>query len=250
VTLSITVLGSSGMFATTERACAGYLLEWGGFRLWMDAGAGSWRNLLEHVPYASIDAVLLTHRHADHTTDVFQAFHARQFGGPEPLEPIPLWAPQETLDRLQDFDAEFDASFVLTPVVAGQRLEVHDARFDFIEMAHPPVTLGVRVTCDGDVLAYSADTGPTADLRALARAADLFVCEATLQDADEPWYGHMSASQAGAAAADLGVNDLLLTHLPPGRDLKLSLKQAEGACGDVRVALAVEGQRLEIGARR
>jgi ribonuclease BN (tRNA processing enzyme) len=247
VTLSITVLGSSGMFATASRACAGYLLEWGGFRLWMDAGAGTWRNLLQHVPYASIDAVLLTHRHPDHTTDVFQAWHARQFGGPEPLAPIPLWAPEETLDRLQGFDAEIDGSFVLTPVVAGQRLEVHDARFDLVEMVHPPVTLGVRVTYDGAVLAYSADTGPTADLAALARAADLFVCEATLQDADEPWYGHMSASQAGAAAADLGVDRLLLTHLPPGRDLELSLKQAEGACGEVRVALAADSQRLEVG---
>jgi ribonuclease BN (tRNA processing enzyme) len=246
VTLSVTVLGTSGMFATSERACAGYLLEWAGYRLWMDAGAGAWRNLLEHASYPSIDAVLLTHRHSDHTTDVFQAVHARQYGGPEPLDPIPLWAPQETLDRLQAFDSEIAETFVLTPLMAGQRLEVHDAGFDFVEMVHPPVTLGVRVTCDGGVLAYSADTGPTADLAALARSADVFLCEATLQDADEPWYGHMSAAQAGAAAADLGVDRLLLTHLPPGRDPALSLAQARGACGRVGAELAADGQRLEI----
>jgi ribonuclease BN (tRNA processing enzyme) len=249
VTLSVTVLGTSGMFATPERACAGYLLDWAGFRLWMDAGAGAWRNLVQHVPYPSVNGVLLTHRHSDHTTDVFQAVHARQYGGPEPLEPIPLWAPQETLDRLQAFDSEIADSFVLTPVSAGDHLDVHDAGFDFVEMVHPPVTLGIRVTCDGGVLAYSADTGPTADLGALARAADVFVCEATLQDADEPWYGHMSASQAGAAAADLGVDRLLLTHLPPGRDPQVSLAQATAACGSVRATLAEDGQRLELADR-
>lgn len=249
MTLSVTILGTSGMFATSERACAGYLLEWDGYRLWMDAGAGAWRNLVQHVSYPLIDGVLLTHRHSDHTTDVFQAVHARQYGGPEPLDPIPLWAPEETLDRLQAFDSEIAASFVLTPVSAGERLEVHDASFDFVEMVHPPVTLGVRVTCNGGVLAYSADTGPTADLAALARSSDVFLCEATLQDADEPWYGHMSASQAGAAAADLGVDRLLLTHLPPGRDPDVSLAQARAACGRVQAELAAEGQRLEIAAR-
>jgi ribonuclease BN (tRNA processing enzyme) len=75
------------------------------------------------------------------------------------------------------------------------------------------------------------------------------LCEATLQDADEPWYGHMSASQAGAAAADLGVDRLLLTHLPPGRDPDVSLAQARAACGRVQAELAAEGQRLEISAR-
>jgi ribonuclease BN (tRNA processing enzyme) len=247
VTLGVTVLGSSGMFATTQRACAGYLLETPGARLWMDAGAGAWRNLLHHMPYASLDGVLLSHCHPDHTTDVFQALHARRFGGPEPLSPIPLWAPQETLDRLRAFNDVIAESFRLEPISPGQRLNIRGAQFDFVEMAHPPDTLGMRVTYDGAVLAYTADTGPSADLRGLAHEAELFICEATLQDSDEPWEGHMRASEAGAAAAKLGIGQLLLTHLPPGRDVLLSLAEAQGAAGDVSVALAMDGQRFEVG---
>lgn len=247
MSFSVTVLGSSGMFATTQRACAGYLVETDGLRLWLDAGAGAWRNLLEQVPYASIDGVILTHCHPDHTTDVFQALHARQYGGPEPLPPIPLWAPQETLDRLRGFDHGIDESFKLVRVSAGDRIEVGDVTFDFVGMAHPRETVGTRITRGRGVLAYSADTGPAADLRALAERAELFICEATLQDSDRLWEGHLSARQAGSIAADLQVGQLLLTHLPPGRDVLLSLAQAQATAGDVAVALAMDGQRFEVG---
>ena len=248
MSFTVTVLGSSGMYATPERACSGYLLEVDESRLWMDAGAGSWRNLLRSVAYQALDGVLLSHRHPDHTTDVYQAFHARHYGGPEPLPSIPLWAPAETLERLCGFGSEIQESFDLRTIAAGDSLDIAGARFSFVAMVHPAETVGMRIEHDGAVLSYSADTGPEADMETLARGADVFVCEATLQDSDEPWEGHTSASAAGVIAADLAVNRLLLTHLPPWRDLGLSLKQARGASGDVVVDLAEDGMRLEVGA--
>jgi ribonuclease BN (tRNA processing enzyme) len=248
VSLAVTVLGSSGMFATSERACSGYLLHVGGAKLWLDAGAGTWRNLLGVIDYAQLDAVLLSHRHPDHTTDVFQAFHARHYGRSRPLQPVPLWAPSETLDRVCAFGGEIGASFDLRPIAAGETLELFGATLSFVRMAHPPETLGVRVELEGSVLAYSSDTGPSADLETLASRAHLFVCESTLQDSDPEWEGHMTASQAGAAAARLGVERLLLTHLPPHRDASESLAQARAAGGGVAVELAHDGLRAEVGA--
>lgn len=247
MTLSVTVLGSSAMFATTERACSGYLLRFDGLSVWMDAGAGSWRNLLQIVDYPSLDAIVLSHRHPDHTTDVFQAFHARQYGGPEPLDRVPLWAPQETLDRLCNFGAEIDGSFDMRAIAAGDRMELGSARLSFVSMAHPPETVGVRLEHDGAVIAYSSDTGPSADITSLARDADLFICEATLQDSDESWEGHMKASQAGKAAGEAGARRLLLTHLPPHRDLDATLAQARSACGSIPVELAADGRTWEVG---
>jgi ribonuclease BN (tRNA processing enzyme) len=246
VSLAVTVLGSSGMFATSERACAGYLVEIGDARVWLDAGAGTWRNLLGIIDYSDLNAVLLSHRHPDHTTDVFQAFHARQYGGRRPLSPVPLWAPEETLERVCSFGGEIDESFDLRPIGAPGVLELAGATLSFVRMAHPPETLGVRVELDGRVLAYSSDTGPSADLAALARGADLFICESTLQDSDPEWEGHLSASQAGRAAARLGVGRLLLTHLPPHRDLSQSLAQARASADGIDVGLAHDGLRVEV----
>jgi ribonuclease BN (tRNA processing enzyme) len=244
--LTVTVLGSAAMYASAERAASGYLIELDDARLWLDGGGGTWQNLQRCCDHKSITGILLTHRHPDHVIDVFQAFHARAYGGPEPLDTIPLWAPQETLDHLDGFSSDITKSFDPIALTEESVLEIASARLTFTSMAHPVTTLGVRIETDSGVLAYSADTGPGCDLRRLAEDADVFICEATFQDADEEWEGHMRASQAMVAAAEVGARSLVLTHLPHERDLELSLKEARAA-GDVEVSLAQDLRRIEVG---
>ena len=244
---SVTVLGTSGMFATRERACAGYLIDLAGKKLWLDGGPGTWRHLLNHVDYPDIDGIVVTHRHPDHTSDLFIAYHARRYGGPEPLPPIPLYAPAETIDAMQGFVPDLGESFDLTVVAGGEVREIEGAKFSFVPMAHPPETLGVRIEQGDAVFAYSADTGAEADFHTLAGGADVFVCEATLQDADEVWEGHLRASQAAAIFQDLDAQRLVLTHLPPGRDHDLSLNEALTGAPEADIVLAVDGDRIEVG---
>ncbi len=246
MTLSVEVLGSSGMFATTERAASGYLLRFCDLNIWMDCGSGTWRNLLRSIEYAQIDGILVTHRHPDHTSDFFQAFHARRYGAAEPLPRIPLWAPTETIERIDAFTGELDEAFDLRAIDDGEELHLEDAVLSFHRMAHPPETLGVRLELDGNVVAYSSDTGPEADFQALSRDAELFICEATLQESDDLWEGHLRASQAGQIANDVGARRLLLTHLPPGRDAGLSLAEATRAAGPTEVQLAADHLRIEL----
>jgi ribonuclease BN (tRNA processing enzyme) len=247
VSINVTVLGSSGVYATEARACAGYLVELGETKLWMDAGAGTWRNLVAAIDYSQIDGVLLSHRHPDHTTDVYQAHHARVWGQSEPLERIPLWAPGETVERLTAFYDDCEEAFDLHVVTAGAAIEIGDSRVSFYEMAHPPETLGMRIEREGAVLAYSADSGPDADFDGLAGDAGVFLCEATLQDSDRLWNGHLQASQAGKIASSAGVGHLILTHLPPGRNHEVSLTQAQATAGELAVELATDGMKLEVG---
>jgi ribonuclease BN (tRNA processing enzyme) len=233
------------MYATPDRASAGYLVDIDGTNLWMDAGSGTWVNLQRSIEYRSIDAILLTHRHPDHVIDVFMAYHAREYGTPETLDPIPLWAPQETIEALLGLVPSLEESFALKAIQPGDKISVGPASVRFVEMVHPPDTVGVRIEHEDAVIAYTADTGPTADLVDLASGADLFVCEATLQG-DEAWEGHMTARQAGEAAATCDVAKLVLTHLPPGRDVGLTLSEAQASCGGIEVQLADDGQRHEV----
>jgi ribonuclease BN (tRNA processing enzyme) len=71
---------------------------------------------------------------------------------------------------------------------------------------------GFRVRNGDKTLAYSGDSAPTDELRALAKGADLFVCEATLADGttDGELRGHLTAEEA-LAVAD---GPVLLTHRP------------------------------------
>jgi ribonuclease BN (tRNA processing enzyme) len=244
MTLALTVLGSAGMFATAERASSGYLLEIDGRRLWLDAGAGTWQALLRHVHYRELSGVMLTHRHPDHTSDLFMALHAREFGEDGPQASMPLWAPQETLDALCSFYPDL-GGVELRPIAGGESIKIGDATLSFVAMAHPAETVGVRIEHGESVLAYSADTGPGADFDSLAEGADLFLCEATMVG-DKEWEGHLNAAQAVAVAARVGVRRLVLTHLPPERDPKATLAEIHLAEGGPVVELAEEGRRFEV----
>jgi ribonuclease BN (tRNA processing enzyme) len=243
--LNVTVLGSSAMYASVDRAATGYLVEVDGSSVWLDAGGGTWQNLLRCTDHRSLTGILLTHRHPDHVIDLFQAYHARAYGDPDPLASIPVWAPQETIDHILGFTVDLEKTFNLIPITQASVLEISGARFTFADMAHSTPTLGVRIESDHGVFAYSADTGPDGDFRRLAADADVFVCEASYQDSDEEWFGHMRASQAAITASELNVRALVLSHLPHERDLEMSLKEARAA-GDVEVSLAEDLRLLEV----
>jgi ribonuclease BN (tRNA processing enzyme) len=234
------------MFATPERACSGYLVESGGTRVWMDAGGGTWQALQTFMDFSDLDAIVLSHRHPDHTIDVLQCFHARRYGCPTPLARIPLWAPDETIERLRGFSPELDESFEIEAIQPGDTIKVDNVAMSFFQMVHSADTVGMRVDVDGSILSYSADTGPTGDFEGLATGAHTLLCEATFQDSDEEWEGHMSAAQAGRVAARLGVERLVLTHLPSERDLDLSLSEASSQMDGTKVTLAYDGMRIEL----
>ena len=246
MTFSVTPLGRSAMHATADVAASGYLVDLDGFKLWMDAGGGTWQQLLKLMDFADVDGILMTHRHPDHTIDLFQFFHARLYGERE-LESIPLWAPEETIERVTAFSTELGDTFDINRIEAGGSIDIGGAKASFVGMKHPPETCGVRLELGDGVLSYSADTGPASDFATLCGEADVLICEATFQDSDQPWWeGHMSATQAGRVAAQVGVARLVLTHLPSGRDLDLSLKEATREAGSASVELAEPGQKIEV----
>nr|MBA3349776.1 MBL fold metallo-hydrolase [Actinomycetota bacterium] len=151
------------------------------------------------------------------------------------------------LERMCAYAEGVDLAFDLRSVAAGGSFSIDNAQVKLFEMAHPVVTVGVRVECGESVLAYTADTGLEGDLLPLAKDADLLLSEATLQDCDGPvFHGHMSAAQSSGVAREAGVTRLVLTHLPPGRDLSVSLAEARAAAPDVNAVLAADGQRYEV----
>ena len=68
----------------------------------------------------------------------------------------------------------------------------------------------------GATLVYSGDTGYCDALVDLALGADVFLCEASwTHSPSRPPKLHLSGTEAGRAAAQADVGELLLTHIPP-----------------------------------
>ncbi len=94
-------------------------------------------------------------------------------------------------------------------------------------MNHPVETFGFRIEHAGQVLAYSADTGPCGELVRLASGADVLLSEASFIDGpDLPPDLHLTARQAAEHAVRADVGELVLTHLVAWNDPAVSREQA------------------------
>jgi ribonuclease BN (tRNA processing enzyme) len=105
-------------------------------------------------------------------------------------------------------------------------LDLGPLRLRVAHLPHPVESLGVRIEADGRTLCYSADSGASDTLVDLARDADLFLCEASYLDDNNPLGIHLSGQQAGQHATEANARHLLLTHVPPWTDEDDVLTQA------------------------
>jgi ribonuclease BN (tRNA processing enzyme) len=232
--MRLTVVGCSGSYPGPDSPASCYLVEQDGFRVLLDLGNGALGPLHRHLDPAAVDAVILSHLHADHCLDMcpFVVFRRYLPTGPPPR--IPVLGPAGTHDRLATaYDPPARTGlrdvFAFTAVMPGERdLGPFQVRFD--RMNHPVETYGVRLMAGGRSLAYSGDTGPSDALVRLATGADVLLCEASFTDApDLPPNLHLTGREAGEHAAKAASGRLLVTHVPPWTDAARVLDEASTA---------------------
>jgi len=214
--MSVTVLGCAGSYAGPGNACSGYLVEADGFRLWMDAGAGTLANLLGHITLADIDAVAISHSHPDHWLDLPTARNALKYF--EHRQGIPLFSTGEVLALADGLGHGEGMAPTFAPKAVADRdvVEVGPLRITFSRTDHPVETLAMRVDGGGRSLAYSADTAAGWSVEALGEGIDTFLCEVSLLPEHRGLAPHVTGAEAGTMATAAGVGRLLVTHLPPG----------------------------------
>jgi ribonuclease BN (tRNA processing enzyme) len=232
----LTIVGCSGSVPGPASAASSYLVEHDGYRMLLDLGNGAFGALQRHVDPAEVDAVVLSHLHADHCLDVAPMVVQRRHGLPVTPPRIPLLGPVGTHDRLAlAYDPTARGGrhdlFDVAAVTPGER-ELGPFRLRFERVNHPVPTHAVRVTAGDRALVYSADTGPSDALVSVAEGADVLLCEASFEDAPaNPPDLHLTGRQAGEHAHRAGVGRLLVTHVPPWTDAHRTLAAATTAFG-------------------
>ena len=73
VGLRITVLGKSPSWQDAGGACSGYLIEESGTCVLLDCGNGVFSKLRRYRDYVAVDAVVISHLHADHFLDLVRS---------------------------------------------------------------------------------------------------------------------------------------------------------------------------------
>jgi ribonuclease BN (tRNA processing enzyme) len=240
----LTVLGCSGSGPGPDSPASGYLLTAGDTRLLLDLGNGSFGALQRHLDPWLLDAVALSHLHADHCADMTNLVVHRRYHPVPPagVAPLPVFGPADTATRLALAYAaspEERESTDLSDVLAFRKIAdggvLADVALRTLPVAHLVEAYALRVEHGGRSLVYSGDTGPCAALVELAEGADVLLCEASWPHVvpgrwTEPPPGvHLSGRQAGEHAAAAGVGRLLLTHVPTWCDPAALLAEAQEA---------------------
>ena len=242
--MRVTVVGCAGSFPGPDTSSSCYLLQADGFTVVLDLGNGSLGQLQRYCTVADLDAVLLSHLHADHCMDVLPLYVARTYdpAGRHPV--LPLRAPTGAETHLSRAYGHVDAPGLGTCFDFSEWSEgthqVGPFAVTAARVSHPVETWGLRIEHDGRSVVYSADTGPCDALVELSRGADLALFESSFEaerDTSAPRDLHMTGGEAGQQAAAAGVRRLVLTHLPPWNDPAVSLAAGEAAFdGPVEVA--------------
>lgn len=234
---------------------SGYLLEHDGRHVLVDCGPGVSDALQHHIDLDALDAIVITHAHADHCLDLMGLAYALRFPTPR-TRPLPLYVPAEMTGLISALDSQFGVPTLpalRAPIAQGT--DVHPLDLD--DPTPIPLLEGLRLTVrpaqhavpsaalrfdDGDsTVAFSSDTGLTDTIADTATDADLFVCEATYLTAtpeELTGHGHLTPDQAGSIAEKAKARRLLLTHLsrpadgPEARD-----RAATRYAGPVDVAI-------------
>jgi ribonuclease BN (tRNA processing enzyme) len=239
--VQLKVVGSSPAWPNPGGAQSGYLVDG---RVLLDCGPGVLARLRsENGRWPEVDAIVITHFHLDHWGDVVPWVWGRMFGLGRDQERPELWVPPDGKEELELFGERFgtpwmfERTFEIREYAEDEPFQVAGLDVRAIRLPHYTLrTYGLRVSDGSRTLAYSGDSAPSDRLVQLARGADLFVCEATLErgDLDGEPRGHLSADEAVEAFEASGARRLLLTHRPSELPV------------DDTLELAVDGLELQV----
>ncbi len=235
--LRVTVIGCSGTYSSADSSCSSYLLRTDSTTVLLDAGPGSSIELQRHIDLANIDAIIVSHEHPDHWTELPSLYHAYRFGLGRPH--VPLYGTAGTRMLLDGAVSEATSyTFDWTTIDETSVVEIGDISFSFSMTDHPVETLAIRAEAGGRSIAYSADTGPDWSPERFHAPIDVLIYEASLRaDMEDQGIPHISGRQAGENAAAAEVGHLVLTHVPPGEDPSERVSTASvGFLGPIDVA--------------
>ncbi len=220
----LTIMGCRAGAPAQGIAASGYVLEVDGTTLLIDCGPGVVLELSRSNLIDRLDAVVITHRHADHCADLLALAYYCLF--PTAQAPLPLFGPPDLWQVLDTLNGLFGiptlptlttpltTAFTWSPIVPGTSFAPLGITTETLPTQHPVPTMALRWPALG--LVYTSDSALIDPLVVFATQAHTLIAEATYatpQGHDLSRHGHMAGVQAGMLAHTARVGRLGLTHL-------------------------------------
>jgi ribonuclease BN (tRNA processing enzyme) len=250
--MRITVLGKSPAWQDADGACSGYLVQGGGQTVLLDCGPGVFAKLRRHVDYVDVDAIVITHLHADHVLDLVPYASGLRYGTAGAARPR-LIAPPGALEAFAGMCAatamtaeHIELAFDVTIYDPADTVALGGLGVRFQPVPHFIPANAVEIADGGARFTFSADCGPNDELCAFASGTDLLLIEATLPRPDgDGTRGHLTPEEAGEHGARAAAKRVVLTHFSD--ELGADWAREEGTRGfGAPVETAREGAVYEL----
>lgn len=244
------LLGTGAAFSDAKRTTTMLAVSGPASTVVIDCGGDVVRWILAHeLDLGAVDALIVTHEHADHVSGFPLMMERLWIAGRS--RPLDVYGIAPAVDQVRRLHDAFDTSgWPGYPEVRYHEVPLREGAEVFRNAdweitgapgRHAVPVTGLRIVDrhGGGVMVYSADTEPSAAIERLARGADLLVHEAT---GSQP--GHSSAVDAAGVAARAGVRRLRLVHIAPnGGDAVSKLDEARSLFADI--ALCSDGDTVQ-----
>ena len=259
------MLGKSPSWQDAGGACSGYLVQSDDVNVLLDCGNGVFSKLRMHLDYVDLDAVVLSHLHADHWLDLVPYSYALTYAPKQQPVPVHTWSGTDAPARPRLIappgatrvfrqvvgawgnDDLIENAFLLNEYEPGEAVEVGEIKASFHPVPHFIDTFAVNISDRGGAkVTYSADTRPGEEIVEIARDADLLLIEATLPRPERTGVrGHLTPEEAGEHGKAAGAKRVVITHISDELGDEWARQEAEKGFGGP-VAVAAEGATYEI----
>ncbi len=219
VWMKVTVLGKYGPFPGPGGACSGYLIEEGAAKVLIDCGNGVLARLQKICPVWDLTAIILSHLHSDHISDMMVLRYALSIWAARGMmedKPLKVYAPPEPGEEFERLF--YQNVYDIEPILEGTEIPLGELNVRFWEMTHPIQSFGMEITNGTKKLFYTGDTNWNDRIGRIAAGSDLFMADTGLlaRDKTGPNVPHLTAEEVGRIAAEAGVKKLMVTHVWPG----------------------------------
>ncbi|MCG8543576.1 MAG: MBL fold metallo-hydrolase [Alphaproteobacteria bacterium] len=224
MSVKVNFVGSGDAFGSGGRFNTCILVDGPGIRFTIDFGASSLIALnKQQIPHNSIDAILLTHIHGDHSAGIpFMLLDAMlgakrdrplTIAGPKNLEKRLAEAAEVLFPGMEAMAPKFPVNYVELPV--GETTDVLGLSVTPYAAKHTWQTdpTALRVGVGDKVVTYSGDGDWTPDLPKAAKDADLFIAECYFYQKPIKWHLNYDAIQEHRE--EFGAKRMILTHMGP-----------------------------------
>ncbi|PID01658.1 MULTISPECIES: MBL fold metallo-hydrolase [unclassified Sporosarcina] len=244
--MNIIPLGIWGGYPKANSATSSFLIEHEGFHCLFDCGSGVLSSLQNYITLDQLDAVVISHYHADHIADIGSLQYSRliQYYLDQPSPVLPIYSHAQDKEQFEKLSYKNQTQGI--EIQEDQSVQIGPFTVTFCPTIHPVYCLAMKFTVEGTSVVFTADTEWSDKLVTFSQHADIVFCEANLYEehlGKSP--GHMAGSQAGTLAQQAEVGQLVLTHLPHHGDINEILNEARKTFSGL-VEIAEVGKRYTV----